>query len=187
MLRVRVVFGGLPGTPALATHYFSGGDTQTNADNAVSKVGTLWGAIDAQLTSGLNWATDADVAIMNTSDGNVTGVLATTPQTGTGASSSELLPQLVQGLIVWRTNQFSGGRRLIGHTFIPGQVETNNTAGTDPSPSSGLQSAVNAALTAYLTGGTAVPAVWSRKGGVTSGITSATMRDFWSVLRSRRN
>lgn len=186
MIRVRVALNGLPGGRELATHYFGGTGGGGDAQLAVDHVRDFWAAIDDQLSNSLSWATEAEVPQIDPVTGDLLGFNVTTVRTGVGALTGEVLPALVQGLVVWQTGTIAAGRRVLGHTFIPANTESNNPAGANPAPGPSLTTAVNAGITAMFAGTSPGIGVWSRTHGVFAPATSGALRPFWSVLRSRR-
>ena len=185
MFRVRTTFVGLTGAPYLSTMYFedTGGLT---AANAVAAVGAFWGAIDNSLPNTLSWTTEAEVATIDFSNGQQTGLTSTTPQTGTGSIAATLHSPATQGLVRWRTGAFLGGRELRGRTFIPG-MSTSVTNAATGAPNSTFLSAVNTAAAALIADANSTLLVWSRTKSAKSTVTSGSMWSQFAVLRSRRD
>lgn len=182
MLRVRVVWNGIGGTPYLTTHYFVG-TTQTEADDAVTATGNFWGALDNVLDSGMSWATDPEVTVIDFVSGAPLGAFTTTPVVGTGSVSSNALGFALQGLIRWRTGVFVGGREIRGRTFVPGITATG---GGDGVPAAATITAMNNAATAFIAATPSVLVVWSRQHGQDEPATSGSAWTQFAVLRSRR-
>lgn len=183
MLRVRTVFSGVQGAPWLSTAYFSGADTQTGANAAVAAIGAFWGTLDNRIDSRVTWATQVEVSQLDVA-GNLTGSFTTTPQTGTGGGAGAPAPIATQGLIVWRTGTFIGGRELKGKTFVPGVTTSDITNGL---PNATYLANLNAAA-ATLNAVTAPDLViWSRKNSSTSTVSSGTAGVQFAVMRSRRD
>lgn len=183
MLRVRTEFLGTSGTPYLSTMYFGTDATQADADNAVDAVGDFWQGLNGVMCPPLTWATLAQVAVI-TPAGVVTGAFTTTPRTGAGIQTGDMLPQALQGLVRWRTNSFVGGREIQGHTNVPCLSESSQVAGV-----------INSAnLTTINTAAQALNArvdnqlmVWSRVNNSAIAVQTATVWDRFAVLRSRRD
>jgi len=188
LYRVRVNFSGGSGTPWLATHYFLG--SAGSAQQAATAVGVFWGAVDALINSGHDWATELDVTTIESSTGALTAVTATTQQTGTGALATERLPQATQGLLQWRTGGILGGKELRGRTFIPGLTEASNDSGDVVAAT---VTAVQAAASTLIGTANADLVIWKRpnpSGAGNGGYSSALVGSMWSkfaVLRSRRD
>ena len=71
---------------------------------------------------------------INVETGHLVSVLTdSTDWIGSGTIDSEELPQATQGLIRWSTGTIAGGRRLQGHTFIPGTTENMSDNGVPSS------------------------------------------------------
>lgn len=188
MYRVRTSLTGVQGSPWLSTMYFdvAGGTAQDAAD----AVGVFWTAMDNSMVSAVQWATEAEVAQVNASNGNLVMVHATTPASGTGASATEVLPIATQALIRWRTGSIVNGREVRGRTFIPGLVEANNDSG---SPTSTLVTNYSAAAAALIADANSTLVVWHRpttpggSDGSKHDVVTGSMWTEFAVLRSRRD
>ena len=184
MLRARTTFTGTTGAPWLSTMYFiAATENQAAADAVIAAVGAFWGAVDARLGTAIQWTTDPSVAVLDL-DGTQTGAFATTPQVGTGASATELMPPANQILLRLRTNLFVGGREIRGRIFVPGNTEADATAGL---VASAAQTAVNVAAAALIADANTIWAVWSPTNATATAVVSATAWSQWAVLRSRRD
>lgn len=183
MYRVRTVFTGTPGAPYLSTMYFA--ESGGTAQQAATAVGTFWGAVDSNLTNSINWATEADVALVNAATGAVTAAVATVPVTGTGALADAQLPRASQGLVRWLTGIYVGGRQIRGRTFIPGVTEGGNT--TDGLITPALQGVIDAAAATLIASANADLEVWSRALGQSNVATVGTTWSEFAILRSRRD
>jgi hypothetical protein len=181
-LRVRVIWSGSGGTPFLSTHYFSGG-AQSDADDAVTAVGTFWGAVDGLIDSSISWATDAEVVEIAAGTGAPQGSFATTPATGTGAVSGTANPWASQGLIRWRTGVFIGGREVRGRTFVPGMTQVS---GSDGVPAAATITTLNNAAAALIADANSVLLIWSKTHGVEHAVTSGSAWNQFAILRGRR-
>lgn len=184
MLRVRTSFtSAIGGGPYLSTMYFTGDDDQSGADAAVAAVGTFWGAVDALMDTEVSWATVPEVAVLDNS-GVLQDVLATTPQSGTGAVTASSLPLASQALIRWITGGFVAGRRLRGRTFVPG-LTTN--ALSNGRLASGTQTTLDAAAEALIADVNTTLAVWSKTNSLTFPVEQASVWNELATLRSRRD
>lgn len=182
MLRVRVAYSGIGGTPYLSTFYFNGtGSTQ--ATDAHTGVTTFQNALDAVQDNGLTWRSDPQVVEMDPTTGAATASYSVTSATAVGALAVESLPFASQGLIRLRTGVYASGREIRGRLFVPGLTENANN---DGAVVAATQTAVNAAAAALIADGTSEWVVWSRSNGTTEAITSATMWDQFATLRTRR-
>jgi hypothetical protein len=185
MFRVRTTFGGLSGSPYLSTMYFSettpGGVT---AQQCVTTVGNFWAAIDNNLSNSMTWSTEADVAQIDETDGEITGTVGTTPASGIGGLSTTRCPTAVQGLVRWSTGFYFNGRHRRGRTFIPGIVVAQTL---DNAPASTLTTLVNTAAASFISDANTVPVIWSRTAGGYASIIGGTMWNTLAILRSRRD
>lgn len=186
MLRVRTVFTGVTGSPWLNTLNFgssSQSGNQTDADAAVAATGAFWGAVDALMNTSVTWATLPDVLFLG-DDGVAAGAYSTTPQTGTGATATEILPFTNQAVVRLLTGTFIGGRQLRGRIFVPGLTEAASVAGS-------LAAASSATITAaagVLNSGTTPPlAVWSKVNATVVPVSGVSTWSQFGVLRSRRD
>ena len=188
MLRVKVTFTAPQGSPWRATHNFSDTADQTNANEVNAAVGVFWSAVDLLISNVVTWTTEAAVENIDVTTGQIQGLFPVTPATGTGASSTEALPQSSQGLIRWRTGQYGNGREARGRTFIPGLTESTNNAGLLLASSITV---FDAAATAFVADANSVLAVYQRpRPGVNGALFDVTGGTTWSkfaVLRSRRD
>ena len=183
MYRVRTVFTGTPGAPYLSTMYFA--QSAGTAQQAATAVGVFWGAVDAVLSNSMNWATEADVAIVNAADGAVTAAVATTTSLGTGSLPGAQLPRASQGLIRWLTGVYVAGRQVRGRTFVPGLTEDANT--TDGILVPATAATIDAACATLIGSANADLEVWSRSLGQSNVATVGTTWAEFAVLRSRRD
>jgi len=188
LYRVRVGWTGGSGTPWLSTHYFL--ESAGTAQQAATAVGVFWGAVDALINSGHDWATEPDVSTIESTTGALTGVVQTTSQTGTGGSAVERLPQATQGLLQLRTGAVIGDRELRGRIFIPGLTQDSNDAGD---VIAATITAVNAAAVTLMTSANADLHIWKRPSssggsdGSNAQVVGASMWTKFAVMRSRRD
>jgi len=182
MYRVRIVFDGMPGAPWLSTLYFN--ETGGTAQQAATAAGTFWGAVDALMDNEVNWTTEGDVTLINSATGNATGVVATTPVTGTGALSTLALPFVAQGLIRWRTGVYVAGRELRGRTFVPALATASNDNGRVLAAS---VTTMNNAAAALLADANSELVVWSKTHGSASPALTGNAWSQFASLRSRRD
>ena len=186
MLRVKTVFTGVTGSPWLNTFNFGGPaqtGNQTDADAAVAATGAFWGAVDAHMNTSVVWSTLGEVLFVG-DDGVAAGSFATTPQTGSGGTASDILPFATQGLVRLLTSTFLSGRQVRGRIFIPGLTEAAATGG---SLASGTQSAITAAASTLNTVATPPLAVWSRVNATVIPVSAVSTWAQFAVLRNRRD
>lgn len=181
--QVQTVFSGRQGAPWLNTMHFLESVVST-ASAAVSAVGTFWGIIDSDMNSSITWTTVADVLELDILTGQPLSLVNTTPATGSGGSSNEMLPPAVQGCLRTKTGVFIAGRQVQGKVFIPGINEARSNNGV---PDSAEISTVNTAAAGLISGTSNGWCVFSRKHHQADGIGSASMWDQWAILKSRRD
>lgn len=166
----------------VATHYFD--ENGGTAQQAVTAIGNFWNALDTVMQESILWATEADVAKINSTTGALEGVVVTTPASGSGGTSQAQTTKATQGLIQWRTGTFPGGRELRGRTFIPGMP---SGALTNGDPGTSYRSTLVTAGNGLMNDATCTLVVWSRKIGGFAPVTSVTSSAKAAVLRSRRD
>lgn len=196
MLRGRTIFNNAPGGPFLSIMHFvtaSAPPTSADATLVVSRMAAFWAALAPGMTL-LAWTAQGDVEVINPATGDLVDVVSAAPSSSSGSDATERLPFLCQGIINWRTSEFVDGRRVQGHTNVPGPCSAGDIDGV---PTTGYQTRLNTAG-AILIGGSGVQlAVWQRpriatltlpaRVGSVHTVTSFVSRGRWGVLRSRRN
>src|SRR5664279_4900655 len=178
LIRFRTVLTGIEGSPYLSTHYFDpeAGEPQDMAD----QLADFWNAVDDTFSSSQDWAIEAEWANIDTTTGQATNFGTITPDSGTGTASDEILPPANQVLIKWSTGVVIAGRRLVGHTYIPGLTQVANDNGN---VLSSTQSVILAAAVA-LADQTAVHLeIFSRTGGVGESVIGVAVGGKFAVLR----
>jgi hypothetical protein len=118
------------------------------------------------------------------STGQPAAVVSTTPVTGTGTQSLDMIPIASQSLLRLRTGVYTNGRELRGRVFLPGATVSSNVGGA---PSSGLQSTMTSAGQTLLADGTCAWAVYSRVHKVAEQVASTSVWAEYAQLRSRRD
>ena len=185
MYRVRTVFTGMLGSPYLSTMYFHDNlPIGVTRQQVVTAVGTFWTAVDAQLSTSLQWSTEADVVTIDQVTGDITASGGTTPASGSGGTTGAAVLTAVQALVRWTTGQYIGGRQVRGRTFVPG-MHGGNAIGN--APTAALTNAINAAAAALIADPNVELLLWSRKNGVAHLVTGGSAWGTLAVLRSRRD
>ncbi len=182
MLRVRTVFSGAGGTPYLNTTYWEG-ESQAEADSAVSAIADFWGVIDGSMDSELTWSTDPEVAQVNPGTGQTEAVYSVTPESGGGATLDDALPFTTQALVRLRTGFFVNGRELRGRIFVPGLTDLSLNDGVLASTTRDIIQGAAETLIAQ-----EVPAmvIWSKTHSAMATISATSVWAEFAVLRSRR-
>lgn len=170
--------------PSVSVFHCADGDAGT----VVPAIASFFNAIKGQFPPGLQWTFPNSGDVLDEPSGDVTGVwtIGSTPAPvaagGTGSFSLG-----VGGRVVWSTNDFIGGRRVKGATFLaPLQASSFEGAGALVSA---LLTAVNSAAAALIVAAPTL-CIYTRKTATHTGsqhpITSGQMPDAVSWLRSRR-
>lgn len=183
MYRVRTIFTGPSGAPWVNTLFFA--ESGGTAQDAANAVGDFWSNIDAIQSNAISWTTEADVVLVNEDTGLATGVTATTPVSGAGGASDEMLPVASQALIRLLTGVFNDGRQIRGRIFVPGLTETSNTTGGILSGTAGV--GLSDAVTNLIGDADSELVVWSRSGLQAHPAIAGTVWNQFAVLRSRRD
>lgn len=182
MLRVRVGYSGIGGTPYLTTYYF-GGSGSTMATACGSAVAAHHTALKALQDSGITYRLDPQVVEMDESTGSATASYSITAATAAGALSVESLPFASQGLVRLRTGDYANGREIRGRHFIPGLTENANNDGAVVSTT---VTSINAIYASLIGDGATDWVVWSRFNGSVNSVTTADMWEQFATLRTRR-
>jgi len=181
--RVTTSISGFSGGPYLSQMHFSEA-LGALAQDAADAVKVFWAAVDNLMANDLTWTVPGEVEQFDPANGNLTGIVAVTGGTGTGADATSYLPPANQMLIRWRTGTFVGGREIRGRTFIPGVTEAGTADGVlEASWQSTLLSAANALIADT----DSELQIWSPTQGATADVASASVWNQLAVLRSRRD
>lgn len=181
--RVRTQLQTTATNPMLNTFFFAADLVTVSA--ARTSVQEFWAALGSAMTQNLTWVIENEVEKINVETGALVGVVVdSTNYTGNGTVDSEELPQATQGLIRWGTGAIVSGRRLQGHTFIPGATESLSSDGV---PSSALLDKYTTAAAILATGGDDACVIWSRRHHTSAVASSGRPWTEFAVLRSRRS
>lgn len=202
IFRVRVVSTGWGGSPGLNTFYFLRDDTRepdpaTAALDCVTRVRAAMFGVGPSQPSNWTATVDPAVDILNADNGDLLeSHIVAAPAAVVGTTSGPFGPQMAMVCGNLITPGIIDGRRVRGRVFIGPTAGTGDYDGT-PSPAmvAGVANALNG-----LAGATSTQvqyAVWSRRkpvslahptglGGSAHVISSATVKDSFAVLRSRR-
>lgn len=184
MIRVRTLWSGVAGAPLYTNHHFLGLLDASTAAAAVANVEDFWNALEPSISSAFTYVIEGDVYEIAEASGEPTGVEVVTSVTGGGTNAGDGLPHANQGLISWSTGVFIAGRQLVGRTNVPGPTESSSNAlGVPLGP---YVDALNAAAVAMLASAPSL-AVYSRTAGVAHAVIGGTGRDYFAILRSRRD
>lgn len=203
--RVRAVSTGWTGGPGLNTFYFREG-AGTVADAAVAQLGadrvrSAFAQLTGTYPNGHQVLVDPVVDAINDTTGILVQSFGVTPPAAVpGIGGPGYGPLASMLLATLRTSGVVAGRRVAGRAFL-GPVLNSVEANGTPTP--GQLTALNAFGTEMLNAGPTGPAlvVWSRpvvatvppalpvtpRAGSSWAVTSITAKDFFAVLRSRRD
>lgn len=180
--RVRTAITGGPGGAELSTHYF---DTSAGtAQDAADAVRAFWADCSGVIDGSYHFTVEPLVYTIDLTTGQAIATTTTSTTAVTGGSGTDPLPPATQALIRWHTGAFTGGRELIGKTYIPGMVENYNAAGI---PTSTLLTTLTTACNNLGSGGPPNLVIWSRKHHLTAPAGLGSVWNQWAVLRSRRS
>lgn len=188
MYRVRTVITGYGSYPALSTMYFN--ESGGTAQNAADAVRAFWAGFAGTLGNGLTCQVQLDVALINASDGALTGSTTVTSAVLAFTGSGEPLPFATQGLIKWNTGVVLDRRFVRGRTFIPAFTETAQTTGA---PTSTIITLMETQAANLIANATSELVIWHQPvgvppaGGVAVVAANARGWEKWAVLRSRRD
>lgn len=184
MMRIRVLWTGVGGSPYYSNFYFPDG-LSTAAQQHATDIRNILAGFTTSLRAGLVAAVQPEVLVIDPATGDATGAFIINPGASvTFTSTAEALPPFTQLLVRLRTDAFVGGRRVQGRFFMPGWTEASNQQGG--TPLSALVSGIADNFAAVITG-TDRMGVWSRKGGTFTQVTGLSAGTQWAVLRSRRD
>lgn len=181
MLRYRINYSG-PAAGFSILHFdgalSEGGIVQANAD----ALDLFLKGIDQFISNQQSMQVDSEVLEVDVGTGQTLGVgnIISTPTIGT--QPGQMVPQLAQILVRWRTGFFSAGRELRGRTFIPG-ASAGAMATNGEVIASALADVEVAAESLHLD--TEV-GVWSPTKNVFATITSSSAWNEWASQRGRR-
>lgn len=179
--RIRVVWVTNTSDTYLSTFWFDGGDTAAAAASAVT---TFCNAIKTKISTSISGSLDPSCYDIDITTGKPTAVTPVSGTIGGGTDAGEVLPYATQGLLRLRSGVFINGREVRGRLFLPAPTEASNSAGF---PLSAYQTAIDTAAAALIADTPTHWSLWSRAHQAVTGITSATTKNNWAVLTSRRD
>jgi hypothetical protein len=199
--RVTTVSTGYLGAPGVSTFYFRkrtalGWDNYTN--DLIQRIHEFWQDSAAYLSTAVTYTTQAEVQIVQDTDGELQSAQIGTTAASTGSDANGMSPQGAGIVVSWLTPDIANGHRVRGRTFmVPVSLSSFDVYGK---PTTAAQQALQLAAEGVIgSGGEAVvPVVWHRpkKDPVTHAITragsahdvdQAAVGNKTAVLRSRRD
>lgn len=183
LFRVRTAIAGGSGASQVSTQYFEDSGSLT-AQHAADAVSGFWGTLVSVISSAYTFKVENNVYQIDVASGQPTGIVAVTSSLITGGVVTDALPWQTQWVLRWNTGSFLGGRQVLGHTFIPGATEGNNSAGV---PDSGSRGVIDGAAAAVNGSALCNLMIYSRKNGQALNVLNGATWTKWGVLRSRRD
>lgn len=205
MARVRAVSSGWPGAPGLNTFYFQQGDGSSflasDAQLCADRVRAAFLELINTFPIGHVVTVDPVVDVLDPADGELQasyGVDPPAPTSGIAISGFQAIAAML--LASYHTSGIVNGHRVSGRSFIGPVAEQQDTNGTPNADQSAKLTLFGEALLSVGLGGPNL-VVWSRpvpaptppattpaaRAGSAHVVTSITNRDFYAVLRSRRD
>lgn len=180
---VRVTYSGGPAGDWL-TQFRIDRLLGSDAQDSVDTVQAFFTALRDVMSNQISVHVSGSVEILDPSSGEPTGIDSVTSRVVSPTADSNALPWQTQGLILWNTGTWIGGRQVRGRTFVPAAVENNNSSGGQPDATYLSTLATAAAVISSAT--TCTPGIFSRKHPNMYPIVSHTVEDHWAVMRTRR-
>lgn len=195
LVRVQTVWSGVTGSPYYTNVYCIGPGSTNNGIDMANAWKAFLTSLTAVLRTGMVATIDPEILEFDETTGTVTGAGTNIAGSVTFSGIGDALPPANQALVQWQTEGIVHNRRVRGRTFIPGPVETENSASGAPGPT--LTGPLLTAAQAYLTTMTGRARIWSQpfagsptnppRPGSQHAITSAAVAPYFAVLRSRRS
>lgn len=190
MIRFRTTFSDSAGGGIKYNNLYFSATDPADALACKEQVVDFWAGCQVFMHSGVSWALDPLVPVIESTTGDTLNVYDVGAAAGTGTAAGEPLPPSNQVLVRLGTNGIVNNRRVQGKIYIPGLVESINENGR-------VSTATITALTALLGNafdgtGDEDLVVWSRPvdGGRPGSIHPVQTTSVWNqfaVLRSRRD
>lgn len=180
--RAQIVSTGVQGSPYVTTlNFLLAGSTPAGISTAIQGLISGFATLVHQDLI-MDW--DGSLEIVESTDGQITGVTSATPRSAQGTLAGDMLPPATQGLLQWRTGVFQAGREVRGKTFVPALTEAAALGGqVAATTQTGLQNLITAMIAAT----NAELAIYSRKNGSIVPVNAGTVWNQFAVLRSRRD
>lgn len=193
MYRIRSITTGVAGSPWYTNLYFDEGAGLT-ATGARDAVVAFWTALQPIMINDVTTSVEAEAARVNYASGEIEGYNSVTAASVVGTQTAAPLPYANQGLITTQTAAVLRSRRVRGRIFVPG-LSISAVDATTGTPTGATLTVMSTAAQGLVSATGADLVVWSRPytavgitlPGSRYSVTSAAARDFFSVLRSRRD
>lgn len=196
MLRTRVIWTGVAGTPYYANFHWVG-TTPSQALAAYTATEDFVQGAKGAATIPLSLTCEGAVAQINEANGELVGTATFSDITVAGTEAGQPLPYQVQALTKFLTDGFVAGRRVQGRSFFPGLAETFNSGGVGPIPeyrdiienlyrTSLMESTIPLVVWSKPFAGTTGPNPRPARAGTIHPVLDVSTSPVWSTLRSRR-
>lgn len=197
IIRARAILNGWSGAPGLNTWYFrpaTSGGSNADATDVLARVRAFWNDISGLLPSAVTVATAPTVDAIDAATGTLVGSYASTapPTTVTGTGATEFYAPSVCALLSINTNNFVGGRRVAGRSFINPLTEAAVASGVaSVATIASITGAAILRITPSSPPTGSFPVVWKRPvngaGGSDWPVVAFSMAPKLATLRSRRD
>lgn len=185
IIRVQTIWTGVAGSPWYSTHHFLDEDTSAGAVAAIDAVAAFWEDLSGNIIAAAHYEVQGDVARINDATGDLIGFYSVAGSGGNGVASGDLLPRATQGLIRWETGVVVNKRRLRGHTYVPGLVESLNAAGGVPVTA--FVTIMSNAAGVLTSDADSTLVVYSPTNHTSAVVANGLGGTEWAVMRSRRD
>lgn len=206
VFKVRATWSGFTGAPGYSNFHYSDLTTDTLRNSAGANVRAFFSALASYFMSTWTIQVGGEVTEYDMTTGDLIGsyTMSTIPTALPGTAAPGAFANGAGFSVQWNTNLIHTGRRLRGRTYI---VPAMGCFDTDGTLSSGVSAAVQAAANVLITPSSPEFVVWKRIwtkptqdmtlaeakafkqeqiGGATAPVTSHTLRDMASQLRTRK-
>ena len=193
--RVRAIWTGFVGAPGYSNFSFQGLSDATTRNAAGARVRTLFDNLKAGLSSAWSVSVQPEVQEFDLNTGLLLGsaTMTTIPAPVVGTAGAVAYAGGSGYCITWNTDLVVDGRRVRGRTFFVPALNIFDTDGTINSASLTL---IRTGADAFVTAAGNPASIWHRQfntghppvqiSGASSPITSYTLKDQASQLRTRR-
>lgn len=189
--RVTARWSGFRGAPGYSNFFFAGTSLlPEDAQLAAEAVRTFFSTMNTRFPNGLTIEVQPTVDVIDEASGQITSQIDIEEVLPVTGGSTQSYSASSGAVVNWLTNDYRGGRRIRGKTFlVPLSTSTYDSNGD---LSNDALTDIRAAATGLASGqGPTELVVWSRPingaGGQTASVTASNVPDMPAVLRSRRD
>lgn len=184
LLRVRVTLSNTVATGGgLMTFHFSEADhSSTTCQAVVDCVRDALLTLTTGYASALAWTVLGTVDVLDLLTGEVTSRVGVSARSGAATGSTTGTPLSSQVMIKWSTGAFTGGRELVGRTFLPASA-----GGTVTAPPTTAITQANSFASSIIGNAATTFVLFSRAHHFTASVQTGSASSKWAILRSRRD